>query len=164
MGVIDTINTWLGRIGAVLVLLSVIVVFTVVVLRYAFSGGSVALQEAGVWLHATAFLLAAAWTLKNNGHVRVDVFYQRLSPRRQAWVEIAGGCLFLLPLCVFLIIGSWRYVTASWAVWESPSEPGGLSGLFLLKSMIPLAALSLLLQAVAQILGAVRRLRAPPAA
>lgn len=156
---IDQISHWLGRAGAILLILSTMVVFTVVILRYAFSSGSIALQESGMWLHSAAFLLAAAWTLRENGHVRVDVLYQGMSKKGKAWVEILGGLFFLLPLCLFMIIVSWRYVMASWSIYESSPETGGLPGLFLLKSLIPLAALSLLLQALAQMARAVSQLR-----
>lgn len=156
---IDRINGWLGRVGAALLLLSTALVFVVVVLRYAFNSGSVALQEAGVWLHASAFLLAAAWTLKHNGHVRVDVLYQRFTPKQRAWVELLGAVLFLLPICGFIIYSSWNYVGASWAVLESSAETGGLPGRFILKSMIPLAAASLALQALSQIFKALLQLR-----
>lgn len=158
---IDPLNRGLGQLSSILVLISTVLVFIVVLWRYLLDGGSVALQEAGVWLHSAAFLLAAAWTLRLDGHVRVDVFYQSFSPRRKAWVEIIGGVLLLIPFCGFMMITSWPYVEASWAVYERSPETGGLPGLFLLKSFIPVAAFSLLLQAVAQVLDAIVSLRAP---
>lgn len=159
--VIDSINAALGKVGALLILCATILVFSVAVLRYVFDSGSIAMQELGVWLHACAFLLAAAWTLKHNGHVRVDVLYQGFSPKQQAWVELIGSLAFLIPVCVFIIISSMDYVANSWAVLESSPETGGLPGRFLLKSMIPLAAASLILQAIAQSLNALHALLTP---
>ena len=156
---VDPLNRALGQLSSALVLISTVLVFIVVLWRYLLDGGSVALQEAGVWLHAAAFLLAAAWTLRLDGHVRVDVLYQSFTPRRKAWVEIIGGVLLLIPFCVFVIVTSWPYVEASWAVYERSPETGGLPGLFLLKSLIPIAGISLLLQALAQVLDAIVSLR-----
>ena len=146
--VIDTVNAVLGKLGALLVLCSTLLVFTVVVLRHGFDSGSIALQELGVWLHASAFLLAAAWTLQHNGHVRVDVLYQNFNPKQKAWVELLGSLLFLLPVCCYIIYSSHNYVAASLAVLESSSETGGLPGRFFLKSQITMAATTLNFQVV----------------
>ncbi|GAB4194373.1 MAG: hypothetical protein Tsb002_25840 [Wenzhouxiangellaceae bacterium] len=164
ISLIDALNRLLGRIGGILITLCTLLVFTVVVLRYALDSGSIALQESGLWLHAAAFLLAAAWTLRQDGHVRVDVFYQRFSARQKAWVELLGGLFLLLPFCLFILITSWDYAAASWAVHEASPETGGLPGQFILKSIIPLAAISLLLQGLAQLLRALRQLLDSPAA
>jgi TRAP-type mannitol/chloroaromatic compound transport system permease small subunit len=97
---------------------------------------------------------AAAWVLQRNGHVRVDIFYQRFSPRYQALVEVFGTLLFLLPVCLFLGWASWDYVANSWATLESSSETGGLHFVYLQKSIILILVVCLALQGIAEIIKA----------
>ena len=123
--------------------------FIIVLLRYGFNIGSVAVQESVTFLHAMVFLLGAAYTLRRDEHVRVDIFYQRFSERRQALVDVAGSLLFLVPSCFFIFWISLDYVGASWSIYEGSREAGGLPGVFLLKSLIPLTAVLLALQGLA---------------
>lgn len=148
MQFLENIIGRIGKLASWLTLWMIVVLFAVVVLRYIFSIGWVAMQEIVLWLHATAFLLTAAWTLSKDEHVRVDVFYRGFSRRRKAWVDLVGTILFLFPVAGFLLYSSVPYVLRSWAIKESSFEAGGLPGLFLLKSLIPIAALLLLLQGV----------------
>lgn len=152
-------NRQLERLLAVAVIALVALCFALVVARYGFSAGSIAAQEALQWLHSLVFLLGAAVALQAGKHVRVDVLHQRFSPRQQALVEIVGLVLFLLPFAGFMLWISLDYVAASWSLRESSREPGGLPGVYLLKSLIPLAAVLLLLQALAELVAAVRRWR-----
>ena len=99
---IDALNSWFGKACAWLTVFLVIGTAVVVVLRYGFGIGATALQEAVLYAHALMFMGAAAWVLQRNGHVRVDIFYQKFSGRRQALVEIFGNLLFLLPVALFL--------------------------------------------------------------
>ena len=151
---IDAISEWSGRIVSWLTLAMVLVTFAIVVLRYAFSMGWIAMQESVTFMHALVFLLGAAFTLKREGHVRVDIFYRKLGVKGRAVVDLLGACLLLLPVCGFIFWLSWDYVTASWALKEGSREAGGLPGVFLLKSAIPLMAGLLILQGVSQILRA----------
>ena len=128
------------------------ITFTVVVLRYLFHSGSIALQESITYLHATLFMLGAAWTLKQDGHVRVDIFYSKQSRRTRAWIDLAGTLLLLFPVCGFILFSSLDYVAASWSVQEGSQEAGGLDAVFLLKTAIPLMAVLLMLQGCAIIL------------
>jgi len=141
-----------GHIIAWLTLAIVLVTFTVVVLRYLFNSGSIALQESITYLHATLFMLGAAWTLKQDGHVRVDIFYSKQSPRRRAWTDLLGTLLLLFPVCGFILFSSLDYVAASWSVQEGSQEAGGLDAVFLLKTAIPVMAVLLMLQGCAIIL------------
>jgi TRAP-type mannitol/chloroaromatic compound transport system permease small subunit len=84
--------------------------------------------------------------------VRVDIFYRDFSPRAQAWVNSLGGIVFLMPLCVFILVSSWNYVAESWAIRETSPEPGGIPAVFLLKTLIPLMAVNLFLQGLAETL------------
>ena len=137
-----------GRAVSWLSLLMVVVTFGVVVLRYGFNLTWVAVQESVIYLHAMVFLMAAAWTLSEDGHVRVDIIYGARSERYRAGVNLAGCLLFLLPFCVFTFTVAWEYVAASWSVQETSREAGGLPGVYLLKSLILVAPALLLLQAV----------------
>lgn len=141
-----------GAIGALLTALTPLVVllcFGLVAARYGFGKGSVAVQEAMLWLHACVFMLGMAWALRHDRHVRVDVLHARFSARTRAWIEVGGHVLLLLPFALFLLWISLDYVAASWQVRESSREPGGLPGLFLLKSLIPLSAWLLAVQSLA---------------
>jgi TRAP-type mannitol/chloroaromatic compound transport system permease small subunit len=127
----------------------VIITFSVVVLRYVFESGSIALQESVTYMHAVVFMLCAAYTLKHDAHVRVDIFYQRWSVRTRAWADLLGTLLLLVPVCVFIIASSLGYVAASWSILEGSQEAGGLDGVYLLKTAIPVMAGLLLLQGCA---------------
>lgn len=147
---IDRINDLIGRSVSWLTLVMVIVTFLIVVLRYVFSIGSIAMQESVIYLHALVFMLGAAYTLKRNAHVRVDIFYEKMSPRSRAWVDLLGAVLLLVPFCLFIIFISWNYVSLSWSLLESSRDAGGLPAVFLLKSTIPAMAVLVMLQGIAQ--------------
>ncbi len=156
---LESINHKTGTAVAWLTLLMVLVTFLVVVLRYAFDFGSIALQESIIYMHACVFLLGAAYTLQKNAHVRVDIFYQKLSAVNQAWVELFGTLFFLTPTMLFIFIISWEYVSESWAVFEGSREAGGLPGVYLLKTTILLMAALMLLQGLANILRAIQTIK-----
>lgn len=149
---IDALTHISGQLLCWLSLLMMMLLCLVVLLRYGFNIGAVALQESVTYLHGTVFMLGAAYTLKLDRHVRVDIFYRNFSPKAQAWVNSLGSIIFLLPLCVYIFISSWGYVLQSWQIGEVSTEPGGLPIVFLLKSLIPLMAINLGLQALAEIL------------
>ena len=115
------------------------------------------MQESIVWMHAAVFMLGASYTLKHNEHVRVDIFYRRSNAERRAWVNVVGTVVFLLPLAIFVAVTSWDYVSTSWAIREASREAGGLPFPFvpIMKSLIPATALLLMLQGIADLLGAV---------
>ena len=150
--VLDAFSEWTGRLVAWLALALVLVTFAVVVLRYGFDYGSIALQESILYLHATLFMLGAAHTLKRDAHVRVDIFYRDRPARARAWVDLAGALFLLLPVCLFLAWVSRDYVAMAWTLREGSHEAGGLPYVYLLKTLIPVSALLLLLQGVSQAL------------
>jgi TRAP-type mannitol/chloroaromatic compound transport system permease small subunit len=150
---------WSGRTVSWLTLLMVIVTFIIVVLRYVFDIGWIALQESVTYMHAMVFLVGASWTLQQEAHVRVDIFYSRFSPRTKAWVDLGGSLLMLLPVMIFVAWISWAYVIDSWGVFEGSREAGGLPAVFLLKSLILVMAVMLILQALVQIARSVQTLR-----
>jgi TRAP-type mannitol/chloroaromatic compound transport system permease small subunit len=149
-GSLDRLCELLGGAVSWLSLLMVLVTFVIVVLRYLFDLGWIWLQESVTYMHAALFLVGAAYTLKHGGHVRVDIFYCRFSPRARAWVDLGGSLLLLLPVCVFVFMVSWDYVVQSWELFEGSREAGGLNGVYLLKSLILVMAVLLVAQGVAQ--------------
>ena len=132
---IDAINDWIGRVTALAALLMVIIQF-VVVMRYVFGVGSIMMQESVIYLHAILFMIGAGYTLLYGGHVRVDIFYRDASARGKAILDLIGIAVFLLPVCILIWWFSWRYVGASWAVFEGSKETSGIQAVFLLKSTI----------------------------
>lgn len=148
---IDRWTDWSGRALAWLAAILVIVTCAVVIARYGFQQGSIAMQESMTYLHATLFLLGAAYALKQSAHVRVDIFYRNFSPRTRAWIDSLGTVVFLLPLCVFIVAISWDFVAAGWAIRERSAEPGGLPFVYLLKTLISLMAVNLAVQGVAEL-------------
>jgi TRAP-type mannitol/chloroaromatic compound transport system permease small subunit len=149
---IDLFTEYCGRLLAWLGLGMALLTALIVVLRYGFNVGSILAQEAVTYMHGTLFLLGAAYALKSGAHVRVDIFYRSFSARTRAWIDSLGGIVFLLPLCVFIFASSWDYVQESWSMREASPEPGGIPAVFLLKTLIPMAAVNLGLQGAAEIL------------
>lgn len=164
---IDRVSEATGR--AVLWLVAVMVVLGAfnAVARYVsrWTGANLssnAYIEAQWYLFAIVFLMGGAYALRHDAHVRVDVFYGRLSTRGKAWVDLLGTVLFLIPFCVFMLLVSWPSVAASWRVREVSPDPGGLPR-YPIKAVILLAFALLLVQAVAEALKRVRVLRGAPA-
>jgi len=156
---IDRMNAAIGRFAAWLVLVVVLLQFALVVARYMFGLGSVWLTETVIYAHAALFMLAAAWTLRAGGHVRVDVFYAEATARTRAWIDLVGALLLLLPFMLVLMWLSVPYAARSWTILEHSQEASGLPLVFLLKTLIPLFALLMALQGVAQAIRAVAGLR-----
>lgn len=147
---IDRLTAAIGRAVAWLILAVVLLQFVLVVARYLFGVGSIWLSETVIYAHAALFMLAAAWTLRAGGHVRVDIFYAEASARTKALVDLLGSVLLLLPFMLVLIWLSVPYAARSWAVLEHSQEASGLPLVFVLKSLIPLFALLMALQGAAQ--------------
>jgi TRAP-type mannitol/chloroaromatic compound transport system permease small subunit len=151
---IDFISERSGYLMAWLVLSIVVIVTYDVSMRGLFQLGSVALQELQWHLFALIFLLGAAYTLKQDDHVRVDIFYQSrwMNARRRAWVNLLGSLLFLIPFCLLVVSSSWQFVYNSFIYQESSPDPGGLPYRFLLKAAIPIGFSLLMLQGIAEAL------------
>ena len=149
---LQKITIWSGQLISWLSLAMVFTTFSIVVLRYGFSIGWIAMQESVVYMHALVFLIGIPYTLKYDGHVRVDIFYSKMSPRSKAWVNLLGTIFLLFPVTIFIAWSSWDYVAASWVMGEESGEAGGLPGVYLLKSCILIMTLLLLIQGVSQFL------------
>jgi TRAP-type mannitol/chloroaromatic compound transport system permease small subunit len=155
---IDSLNNFLCKLVSGFTLLMVLVTFLIVILRYGFNLGWIAMQESVMYLHAMVFLLGAAHTLRVNEHVRVDIFYRRFSLKNQAKVDIFGSLLLLMPVNIFIFMVSFEYVMRSWRVMETSQEAGGMPAVFLLKSLILIFPMTMLLQGIAEIARNVARL------
>ncbi len=145
---IDRANDIIGRGIAWLTLAMVLITFAVVVLRYVFSVGFVWMQESYVWLHGVVFMVGAGYTLLHEGHVRVDIFYRDGNPRFKAGINLFGSLVLLLPVIIMTWIVAWPYVLSSWGRFEESREADGLSGVFVLKSVILVFCMALGLQGV----------------
>lgn len=152
MNLISAVNGTIGKGCAWLALGIVLVQFIVVLMRYVFGIGSIWMQESITYMHGFLFMLAAAYTLSVDGHVRVDIFYREASPRFKAIVDLFGSVFFLLPMCAVIAIWSWDYVANSWAIWEGSQEASGIQGRYLQKSAIVAFAVLVGLQGLALII------------
>lgn len=162
---IDRLNETVGRLVYWLVLLMVLVGALNAGARYAgrVVGANLttnAFIELQWYLFSLVFLLGAAYTLKHDAHVRVDVFYGRLSERGRAWIDLAGHILLLIPFSAFVIRVAWPDVVNSWAILETSPDPGGLPR-YPIKAVLPVAFVLLLLQSVAEAIRRIDRLRGP---
>ncbi len=164
---IDRTNEWIGRAVYWLTLVMVGVGAYNALVRYLdrFTGlglSSNTYIELQWYMYSLIFLLGAAYTLKHNAHVRVDVLFTRLTPRGRAWVNLGGALLFLLPFCILVIWTSWPTVHNSWAVLEVSPDPGGLPR-YPIKTVIPIAFILLFLQGVSLAIKQIAFLRDPAA-
>jgi len=151
MRAIDVLTETIGKVLAVFLPLMVLLTFAIVVARYLFDIGTIAGQEAVMYLHGIAFMLGFAYALKHDAHVRVDVLAKSFTPRTRALIDLGGHVLFLLPMCGCIIWFSWDYVAAAWRVREGSAEVGGIPAIYLLKSLLIASSVLLALQGVAEI-------------
>lgn len=150
-----------GQAVAWLTLAMTLLAFGIVLIRYGFNQGWIWLQESVTYLHAAVFMLAAAWALQTDDHVRVDIFYRERSPRYRGLVDLAGTLLFLVPFSLFLLLIGWDYVVASWSTREASREAGGLPLVWILKSLILVLPALLLVQSGVTVRQCLARLRKP---
>lgn len=160
-GLIDALNIAIGRTTAWLTLVMVVVTFVIVVLRYVFGIGFIWLQESVVWMHAMVFMLGAAYTLQQEEHVRIDIFYRDMSESRRAWVNVFGVLFFIFPICGFFMLTAMDYVTTSWEIHEVSRDSGGLAypAIPMLKSVLIVMPALLALQGLSLLLCSLRKIR-----
>ncbi len=145
---IDNLNNRIGHATSWLSSLLVAVVCYDVFTRYFLRKSSVAVQELEWHIFAVIFLIAAAYTLKEDSHVRVDVFYTQMPPRGKAVINLLGSLILLIPFSLLIIWTSKNFVIMSWTIKEISPDPGGLHFRYLLKAMIPVGFFFVLLQGV----------------
>ncbi len=147
---IDALNEKTGLFAAWLTTFMVITVVYDVIMRYGFKKGNIAVQEMEWHIFAVVFLIGAAYALKKDAHVRVDILYTKLSAKKRAWVDLLGTFIFLIPFCILVIYSTTTFIESSWAVREVSPDPGGLPCRYILKAMIPAGFFLLILQGISQ--------------
>jgi TRAP-type mannitol/chloroaromatic compound transport system permease small subunit len=145
---IDRTNRSVGRTVTWFALFIVLIQFVVVVMRYVFGIGSIFAQESITYLHGFLFMLAAAYTLLVDGHVRVDIFYRDAHPRKKAIINLFGAFVLLIPVCILIFWTSFPYVAASWAALEGSPETSGIQARYIQKTAILVFAVMMALQGV----------------
>ena len=158
----ERITELLGRAISLFSMLIMLLTAAVVVMRYGFEIGtitifgadisSIALQETVLYMHAALFMLASGYTLKHNGHVRVDVFYRNFSARGKAIVDLLGSLFLLTPVCILIFYVSLDFVEFSWKMNEHSQEALGLPWVWAVKALIPLMAVVILFQGLLEAL------------
>jgi len=158
---IDRISSITGRATSWLTLAMVILTSIIVIMRYVFDAGLIWMQESVTWMHAAVFMIGAAYTLLHEEHVRVDIFYRKMSERSRAIVDLIGVVLFLLPLCGFLALMAYDFAAAAWSIHETSREPGGLPYpmIPLLKSIVIIMPVAVALQGISMLIRSITTIR-----
>lgn len=158
---LDVISISVGRTTSWLTLLMVCVTFVIVVMRYIFDSGLIWLQESLTWMHAMVFMLGAAYTLQQEEHVRVDIFYRKMTDKQRAWVNLLGVLIFLFPMCGVFVYTSLDYIVAAWSIGEISRNAGGLPYPFipLLKSALLIMPVAIALQGLSLLLRSAKIIR-----
>ena len=149
---LEKTSSAIGKTISYLLLLMTLVSVTVVIIRYLFDSGSIAMQDSITYLHASIFVFSMGYCLQKGGHVRVDIFYQKMSSKQKAVVDLFGTCFLLIPFSIFTLWVSFPYVQRSWEMGEKSAEAGGLPAIFLLKTLLLVFVFVLVLQAIIEIL------------
>ena len=157
--IINNLNIKIGRLFSWLLLLMVLLTCLIVVLRYLFNIGFIWMQELVRFFYAAVFLICAAYTLAEDAHVRVDIFYSKLSLKKKCIVNILGSLIFLMPVCYITFYYSYSYVINSWSQLEGSLEERGLHAVFIMKTFIWIFAFMLFAQGISIIVNSIKKLR-----
>lgn len=155
MTTINRLNRLIGNTFMWLSVAIVLVCFWVVVERYMFSNTRLWMQDLYPWLNGVMFTAVAGYGLYRDDHVRVDIFYRPASTLRKAWMDLVGVCVFLMPFTYVVWAYSFAFVTRSVGLLEASANPGGMQGLFVLKSFILVFAVVIALQGLAMLIRSV---------
>ena len=148
---IDALNYRIGRAVMWLAVITALVQFATVILRYVFAIGFIPVQESIWYMHAMLFMTGAGFALLQNAHVRVDVLYREARSRTRAMIDLLGGLFLLLPVCIAMVWLSFGYVLSSWRIFEKSAEVSGLPLIFALKTFIWVFAVLVGLQGIAMV-------------
>jgi TRAP-type mannitol/chloroaromatic compound transport system permease small subunit len=152
----------LGNFCSLLMLLMIINVFYDVIMRYFFNDVSIGMQELEWHLFAAMFMFGIAYTLKEDGHVRVDIFYETMSARKKAIINIFGSVVLALPMTLLIFYYSWDYTLEAYEMGEGSGDPGGLPHRWIVRSIIPLSSLFLVLAIIHVVLTQLKTLMTAP--
>lgn len=148
----EKLNFIIGKILVLIMILLILNVFYDVISRYFFHGGSIALQELEWHFFGVMILFGMSYTLKTEGHVRVDFIYNNISPKKQALINILGTIFFIIPFAIFIVYGSYDFVMDSYTTNEISDDPGGLTHRWIIKAMIPLSFIYLVITSIGYII------------
>jgi len=149
--IVDSMNEKFGHIANWLVLLACLISAGNATSRYLFSASSNAWLEVQWYMFTGMVMFGGAYTLKMNEHVRVDLFYGIFPEKVRIWIDIIGGFLFLLPICVILVFFTWPWFVESWQIQEMSSNAGGLIR-WPVKLMLPAGFLLMIFQGLSEII------------
>lgn len=141
----DKFADFIGAITAIAMVLMILNVFYDVIMRYFFRSGSIGMQEMEWHLFSVIILLGVAYTLKEDGHVRVDLIYDTLSTKKKAMINMLGAVIFILPIAVLVGLSSIDNMVEAYVSMEQSGDPGGLHYRWIVKGMIPLSFLLLII-------------------
>lgn len=159
---LSMISTFSGHAVSWLTLAMVLLLTFNVLSSWLFNTSSILLSESITWMHSANFLIAAAYTLNRNEHVRVDIFYAKMSAKKQALVDLFGTLFLMIPVSVFVFWASWSYVMLSWRIGENSAEAGGMPAIFILKGLLLLMPVLLVIEGFNQLLVNWHKLRTTP--
>lgn len=158
---INRFSEMLGKITAVLFLLLLLNVFLDVIMRYLFNDVSIGMQELEWHLYAAIFMLAIPYTLYKDGHVRVDIIYDNLNIRKQAWIDLFGTLILLMPFCILVARYGIDFTIESYKLGEGSGDPGGLPYRWIIKSVIPFAFIAITISGLGLILKSINIIKHP---
>ena len=156
---INNLNLKIGEFFSWLLLCMVLLTCLIVILRYLFNIGFIWMQELVRFFYAAVFMLCAAYTLVENAHVRVDIFYSKMSEKNKNLVNVLGSIFFLIPVCFITFFYSFSYVINSWMQLEGSLEERGLHAVFIMKTFIWLFSFMLFAQALSIIFSNINKIR-----
>ena len=133
----DTIADYIGYLCSFLMIAMMLNIFYDVFMRYVFKSGSIAFQELEWHIFSLIILLGTSYTLKEDGHVRVDILYTKFSEKKKAIVNIVGAFIFITPIALLVALGSVEFVLEAFNTHEVSGDPGGLTHRWIIKSFIP---------------------------
>ncbi|WP_164718139.1 TRAP transporter small permease subunit [Colwellia sp. Arc7-635] len=151
-----------GNICSLLMILMILNVFYDVVLRYFFNDVSIGMQELEWHLFAAMFMFGIGYSLKEDAHVRVDIFYDQLSEQKKAIINIIGSLVLALPFALLLIYFSWNYTYEAYAIGEGSGDPGGLPHRWIIRSVIPVSSIFLIVCIAHVVLTQIQKLISKP--
>ncbi len=160
--VFNSFSTIIGKIAALLLLLLIAIVFYNVIMRYLFNDVSIGMQEMEWHLYASIFLLGISYTLSQNAHVRVDLIYERLNPKKQAFIDISGTLVFIIPFCALIAYYGFDFAREAYSLGEKSGDPGGLPHRWIIKSMISVSMILVLISSIGFMLRAWNQAFNPP--
>lgn len=151
---IDVFTEFTGKLLSWLVILLVLLVGYDVSMRYLFQSGSIGLQELEWHLFSIIFLTGAAYTLKHDAHVRLDILYRSgfVTDKHRAWLNVFGTLFILIPFCILIVVSAWPFVAQAYLYNEGSPDPGGLPARWFIKTMIPMGFGLLLIQSIAELI------------